>query len=191
MDSKRLQKEIPRKAIHVMFGIFFLLIISLLGPGLSLIIMGACMILGILVSFAITRGAKFKRLKKIVEKVERENEKKFPGKAAIYFFASAIILLFIFGTSKTIVITALSVQIFADAAGAIVGMSIGRHKLIGKKTIEGSTAFFLVAVGCISLFYPIQFALLPAIVATIIEALPLDDNLWVPLFTAITLILII
>jgi dolichol kinase len=49
----------------------------------------------------------------------------------------------------------------------------------------------LVAVGCISLFYPIQFALLPAIVATIIEALPLDDNLWVPLFTAITLILII
>ncbi len=183
-------KEYTRKSIHLIFGIFFLALIYFLGTNLSVQIISACLILGIIVSLLIKNKIKIPFLGKIVESVERENEKKFPGTAAIMFFISAIILLVIFQNDKTIVLAALSVQVFADAFAAIIGITFGKTKILGKKTLEGSAACFVVALFCLSYFYPIQIALIAAIVATIIELIPLDDNLWVPLFTATVLKLI-
>ena len=85
------------------------------------------------------------------------------------------------------VLAALSVQIFADASAAIIGMSIGKHKLYRKKTWEGSITCFIVATACLFVFYPLPIAIIGAIVATAVEVLPLDDNLWVPIITAATL----
>jgi len=183
-------RELKRKAIHIIFGTAFLLLIYFTNIQTSLIILTLSLFVGTIASIAIIKRVTIPFLEKIVENVERENEKKFPGKAAVLFFISAIILLLIFGSNKEITLAALSVQVFADAAGALFGMKFGKHKLIGKKTIEGSTAFFVVALICLSISYPFPTALIAAIVATLIEALPLDDNLWVPLFTAGTLSLI-
>jgi dolichol kinase len=180
-------KEYTRKALHIIFGVFFLGLIHTLGTKTSFWILLLAMILGITVSILITRKIKFPILGEIVQKVERENEKKIPGKAAIMFFASALILLFLFQNEKTIILASISVQVFADAFAAIIGINFGKHKLIAKKTIEGSTACFVTALICIAYFYPIPTALIGALIATIIEVLPLDDNLCVPLGTALTL----
>lgn len=185
------RKEYVRKSIHLIFGIFFLSLIYLLGTNTSIQIISVCLVLGIIVSLVIKHKTKIPYLCGIVECVERENEKQLPGKAAIMFFISAIILLFLFSDNITIVLASLSVQVFADAFAAIIGINFGKHKILGKKTLEGSTACFITALLCLNYFYPIQIAIIAALVATIIELIPLDDNLWVPLFTATALKLLI
>lgn len=180
-------KEYVRKSIHIIFGTIFLALIYLLGTDISIKVISFFLALGIIASTLIKYKIKIPFLGKIVERVERENEKNFPGKAAIFFFASAIILLFLFWDNKTIILASLSVQVFADAFAAIIGINFGTHKILGKKTLEGSTACFIVALFCLIYFYPINIALIVALIATIVELIPLDDNLWVPLFTATAL----
>ena len=184
-------KEYTRKSIHLIFGIIFIALIYLLGTDISIKIISLFLALGIIASTLIKYKVKLPYLGKIVESVERENEKNFPGKAAIFFFASAIILLFFFQDNKTIILASLSVQVFADSFAAIIGINFGKHKLLGKKTLEGSSICFITALLCLAYFYPINIALITAIIATIIELLPMDDNLWVPLVTATALKLIL
>jgi dolichol kinase len=186
-----MKKEITRKTIHIIFGSLFLVLIYFAGTQLSTIIIGLCLIAGTLISIGITRGHKFPFLEKIVKRVERENEKTFPGKAAVLFFISAIILLLIFKNNSSIIMAALSVQVFGDSAAALIGKKFGKHKIFKEKTLEGSTACLLVAIICISFFFPIQIAIIAGVIATIVELLPLDDNLFVPLLTALVIKILI
>jgi len=178
--------ELKRKIIHILFGIFFISLIYFLGTETSLKVLGACLSLGVIISLIIKKGINIPFLKKIVESVERENEKIFPGKAAVYFFISAIIVLFIFKDNPQIALAALSVEIFADAAAALVGMSFGKTRIYRKKTLEGTFTCLVVATVTTWYFFPILplLAIFAGIIATIVEVLPLDDNLWVPLITA-------
>lgn len=189
-------RELKRKSIHVLFGIAFLLMIAIAGTNFSIQVISICLLLGILVSTMVKKGVHFGFINRVVEGVERDEEKKFPGKAAVLFFTSALVLLLlnylgIFGSGNSIVLAALGVQIFADASAALFGMTFGKHKLYHKKTWEGSIACFIVATACIAVFFPIHIALIGAFVATAVEVLPLDDNLWVPLFTATAIKLLI
>ncbi len=178
--------ELKRKIIHILFGMIFISLIYFTGTEMSLKILGICLSLGVIFSLMIKKGMNIPFLKNIVESVERDNEKIFPGKAAVYFFISAIIVLFIFKDNPQIALAALSVEIFADAAAALVGMSFGKIRIYRKKTLEGTLTCFIVATVTAWYFFPMQLpiAIIAGIVATIVEVLPLDDNLWVPLITA-------
>jgi dolichol kinase len=186
-----IKKEIKRKTIHLLFGVFFLLLIQFGGIENSINIIGLCLIAGIILSFAIMRGHKFPILNELVETVERDNEKHFPGRAAVYFFVSALILLVVFKEYPLIILAALSVQVFADSAAAIIGIQFGKHKLYKKKSYEGSLACLVVSIICINFFFPIHIAIVAGFIATAIEVLPLDDNLWVPLTTGFVIRLLL
>ena len=86
--------------------------------------------------------------------------------------------------------TALVVPVVGDAAAALVGRRFGRRR-IGHKSLEGSAAFFLTGMAAGWLCLGEQPLALAAAVlaATIVELLPLpvDDNLSVPLVTALVL----
>ncbi|MFA5125411.1 MAG: diacylglycerol/polyprenol kinase family protein [archaeon] len=179
-----MKKEITRKAIHILFGTLFLALIYFAGTQMSTLIIGLFLIAGTLISIGITRGHKFPFIEKIVECVERENEKPFPGKAAVLFFISAIILLVLFKNNPSVIMAALSVQVFGDSAAALIGTKYGKHKLYKKKTWEGSITCLIVSIICINIFFPLQIAIIAGIIATLVEILPLDDNLFVPLITA-------
>ncbi|MFA6268408.1 MAG: hypothetical protein WCW13_05650 [archaeon] len=184
-------REYARKAIHVGFGIMFILLIQFAGVELSTYIIGLCIIAGVAVSLGLKRGHEFPFLRRMVEVVERENERKFPGKAAVFFFISALLLLIIFKDNPTIILSAISVQVFADAGAALIGINFGKHPLYKKKTYEGSLACLIISIACINIFFPIHIAIIGGVVATLVEVLPLDDNLWVPLFTASAIRLLI
>lgn len=185
------KKEYMRKSIHLIFGIGFLTLIYFLGTQISIKILLVFLIIGIIISMLLKYKIQIPCFEKIVQMVERENEKTIPGKAAILFFLSAIILLYFFSDNKQIILASLAVQVFADAFAAIIGINFGKTKILGKKTLEGSTACFIVALICLSYFYQIEIAIIAALIATIVELIPLDDNLWVPITTAITLKLLI
>lgn len=70
-----------------------------------------------------------------------------------------------------------------DAAAAVVGRAAGRHRYPWGKSVEGSIAFLLVALGvALGVGLAPLPALATALVATLVEAapLPLDDNLLLP-----------
>jgi dolichol kinase len=169
----------------------FLLLIQFAGIETTTYIIGLCIIAGVAVSLGLKRGHEFPFLRRMIESVERESERSFPGKAAVFFFISALLLLIIFKDNPQIILAAISVQVFADSGAALVGINFGKHKLYKKKTYEGSLACLLIAITCINLFFPIHIAIIGGVIATLVEILPLDDNLWVPLFTATAIRLLI
>ena len=73
---------------------------------------------------------------------------------------------------------------FGDAAAAVVGMLIRSPRLVGKKTLAGSTAMFFVSWASATVFTQNwHVAGLMAGVATIVELIStnVDDNLLVPI----------
>jgi dolichol kinase len=190
-----MEKEIFRKSFHILFGIIFLLLIYFVGTGLSFQIITVCFLLGLIVALLHRRGIKLPLFERVIFEVEREHEKHFPGKAALLFFLSALILLYFFKSEQGIVLGALSVAIFADAGAALIGKKFGKHKIVNKKhyikSVEGTLACFVIALVVLLFFVPIGVAIVGAIVATILELMPLNDNLSVPLATAVALKLLL
>ena len=190
-----MKKEIYRKGFHLLFGMFFLLIIYFLGTEISLQIILTIFIIGLIFSLLHRHGIKIPLFEKIIFIVEREHEKHFPGKAALMFFLATIILLHFFRSEPNLVLAALGVQIFADTAAALVGKSIGQHKILSKghytKTLEGTLTCFAVAFFILLFFVSWEIALVVAIVATIIEFAPINDNLVIPLAVAAALKLLL
>jgi dolichol kinase len=98
------------------------------------------------------------------------------------------VFLLLWVPDRTAVVPALLVLAVADPIAGVVGQRWGSHSL-GKGTVEGSAAFFVVAVGVLAPFVGIMPALTPGAAATAAEAVrtPLDDNLLIPVVTAVGL----
>lgn len=77
----------------------------------------------------------------------------------------------------------------ADAVAAVVGKRFGRTRYRGGKSVEGSAAFLAVVLPMAILVpgLPLGAAIAVAVALTGVEALtlPVDDNLYLPLITAI------
>jgi dolichol kinase len=190
-----MKKEIFRKSFHLLFGIIFLALIFFLGTQVSFWIITTCFLIGLIISLLHKSKIKIPLFEKIIFSVEREHEKHLPGKAALFFFLATMILLYFFPNNKEIILIALAVQIFADTAAAIIGKKFGKHIIVSKnhytKTLEGTLACFVVALIILFIFFPIEIALFCAIVATIIEFAPINDNLTIPIVLAIVLKLLL
>lgn len=109
------------------------------------------------------------------------------------------ILLTLITFPKLITICAVLTLGLADPLSAIIGIKFGKKKIAGDKTAEGTTSFFIATF--ISCFFPIYLtttnpfwnvmalSTLTSIMITSFDLLPtrIDDNLTIPLFTAICL----
>ena len=175
-----------RQFLHLLFGTVFIALIVFFGQRLCLAILIACFLIGIVFSLAIKAGIKIPVFYHLVEKVEREHEKELPGQGAVLFFASAIIVLLLF-PSPIISIGALCCLIFGDSASTIFGIKFGRHKLVGKRTLEGTTAGILAMLPFLLVLFPAPVAIVTAIIAGLSELLPINDNFTIPIAAAVTL----
>jgi dolichol kinase len=112
--------------------------------------------------------------------VRRHEAKQLLG--STYLLIAAVLTIELF--SKEIAVAALGALVLGDTAAALVGKTIGRHRILGK-TLEGSHACFLVsfvfAWGVVGM--PAWLAACGALTATLFELLPipLDDNFRIPL----------
>ena len=115
--------------------------------------------------------------------------------ASSWFLLSSLFNVLFF--QKDIAILSISVFIFADCYAEVYGKKFGTIKLIGKRSLQGSIAYFLSA-SLIALLLVNFLALEPRffIFAPFVSALAeqvsigIDDNLSVPLLTAVVLSLL-
>jgi dolichol kinase len=98
------------------------------------------------------------------------------------------VFLVLWVPDPTVVVPALLVLAVADPAAGLVGETWGTHAL-GKGTVQGSLTFFLAALAVLMPFTGVLAALTVGAVATVAEVArtPLDDNLVIPVITALAL----
>lgn len=100
-----------------------------------------------------------------------------------YLLIAMLLTIHLF--EKPVAVLALAFLVLGDTMAAIVGKSIGTHRLLGGKTVEGSLGCFAMCFGLTLLMPGIPFyvGLVGALTATIFELLPipLDDNFRIPL----------
>ena len=89
-------------------------------------------------------------------------------------------------------IASLFIVAIADPLCSLAGMQWGKTKILGK-SLEGCSVFFVVSLLILSVFtFPVHVRLITAIVATLTELFTpkwLDDNLTIPIVTALVLTL--
>lgn len=132
------------------------------------------------------------KLLKIFDGIYRENEAK--RISTLIFTLSGIFFTILF-FEKEIALLAIFFLTFGDGFAAIIGEKYGKHKIFGEKSLEGVIANFLtcLAVGLIfSFFYPMKFyqIFFGSLAATIIEILPIKDNLLIPIISAFVMTII-
>ncbi len=110
------------------------------------------------------------------------------GATWVFLSASLCVLLF----PKVVTITGFTVLIVSDTVAALFGRRFGRHRFL-EKSVEGSSAFVVSAIGVVLAVAaivgaPWQFIVagsVAAVVAAVAEAMSygvnIDDNLTIPL----------
>ncbi|MDR2812142.1 MAG: hypothetical protein LBB06_03455 [Endomicrobium sp.] len=112
-----------------------------------------------------------------------EETEKISG--VIWTLSGAFIAIVLF-PNKSMVFASLLYLALGDSAAALVGKTIGSHKIFTGKSLEGSFVCFTVCFTIGLFLFNIQFALIGAIAATLIEAIPwkLNDNFWLQIINA-------
>jgi len=187
--------ETGRKSVHLFFGSFFILSALFISPKFTLAATAACFISGVLVSNLIKKGVNFPFFSLLVKLFERDYEKELPGKGAIMFFAGslAMMLAAVLLGRPEIIAPALVPLVFGDGLATIIGIKYGKHKITGGKSWEGTIAGFIASVIVLSLLLSPQWAVILAVAATamIVEILPIDDNLTIPIISGLVLYIIL
>jgi dolichol kinase len=112
------------------------------------------------------------------------------------------LLLTLISFPKAIALVAIYTLAIADPMSAIIGIRYGKRKISEHKSVEGSLAFFTSTfILCFLVFFwwtgflssmlgtVLLLSFLVAVIVTAFELIPirLDDNLTIPIFTAIIL----
>jgi dolichol kinase len=129
--------------------------------------------------------------RKIIGPLIRHHEQAGDFTGASYILITVCLTVALF--TKPIAIAGLSFIIVGDTFAAIIGRKFGRHRFYRSKTVEGSLACL---AGCLitAMLLPdiaLSVAVIGAVVATIVEAFPLnvDDNVSVPLVSGLVMTL--
>lgn len=130
---------------------------------------------------------------------ERKVKRSFTG--AIWFYVSCGISFLVFPLEAAA--PACAILAVGDSVATLIGYNFGKHKIIGKKTWEGSIAFLISSFLISLIWLRWEIGLVAALIATLIELGVsvkklekirntgwLDDNLIIPTITGLFILLI-
>ena len=183
----------PRKFVHIsmssVIGITVLGYSNLSGPALAT---------GLFLTVLLYAWAhKSDLLFELLLAGSRENESKLNTFASGFMGMLAYVIVFIFFQPKPDIFVAAILAVgWGDAAGEVVGRSVGRHK-IGKKTAEGTFGVFLFTLlglivalvlysGSTNFITVLPSLVIIGIVIAIVELIAIGwtDNFFIPIITA-------
>jgi dolichol kinase len=209
------KEEINRKLLHVFSGtlipagILYIPMIEGCSSLTPVIVLGLLTAGSIFLEYLRFNNAAVQRLFTAIGASMLRNSEKSTLTGSTYIFMSAFLCSIIFIDHPHISFIALSLFILGDAIAAIVGISMGRIK-IGKKSLEGSAACFVLGLLLFLFVYPrvpmlldqwhgsvpLPLIIIVSLANTLFELFPIgmgstlkiNDNLSVPLITGVILL---
>lgn len=182
------KKEVLRQLIHAS-GVFIVVLSYFLRPD-ALILIAVSILLVVVFLFELDKKYYVPLFSFIFRHCRRADDER----GFIYFFVGIILTLVIFQFNMSVANAAILILLFGDSASTIIGRKWGEHNLPfhPKKTVEGSISFFIVGL----ILALTQVSLLPAISGVFFGALteaysPVDDNIPIPLVSALVMSLVI
>lgn len=179
-----LAREAARKAIHALAGTLAAGVVWFASPLLARATCAAALAVALLVELARLTSPRIGRtFQHLLNPMLRPAEaRRLTGATTLALGIAVTVLVF----PRRFAVAGLLYAALGDAAGAIVGRALGKHRLPrSHKTAEGSIAVFLAAalVGRGAAALSPAAAVLAAIAVALVEAAPLriDDNLLLPL----------
>lgn len=198
--NKSLKNELFRKAIHLS-SLWMPLFIYLTDKMTALAVFAFLLVADFLVEYFSYRKIGWARnsFERLFVKTLRGKEIRkdhFRPSGALYVLSAAVLCTLCF--PKEVAVVALSVMLVSDSCAAIFGKVWGTRRLRSKKSLEGTTAFFLSSIYVMMVLNP----LLPVSAASILactaatfcelfeDVFKLDDNFLIPLCVGIVLVLL-
>ena len=211
------REEINRKLLHVFSGtlipagILYIPMIEGCSPLTPVLILGVLTFGSIALEYLRFHNGAVQRIFIGLGTAMLRSSEKNTFTGSTYIFMSAFLCSVIFYNTPHITFIALSLFILGDAIAAIVGISVGRIK-IGKKSLEGSAACFILGLLLFFFVYPrvpmlldswqgsvpLPLIIVVSLANTVFELFPLsfgekiriNDNLSVPLLTGILMLVL-
>lgn len=187
-----LAAELGRKAIHL-FGLVVPLGMLILPAGVVRWALLTAFLISVTIDLLRRGDSPLARaIRRVLGPVLRPHElSRFSGGTYILSAGAMCHLLF----TLPVAVAALIAIVLGDTAAVFVGRYLGRIRLVGSKTLEGSLGFFAAALLGVLWIpqLPIHVKVIGSAAAAITEALPLrlDDNLSVPLVAGVVMSLLL
>ena len=196
--STRKDLQLSRRAFHMGMGLFTVAVYGFLVTHKQAVyILGACASILYILEQVRINYPQFSGQFEILSKYFLRAEEHLKESSSIPYAMALLLTIITF--PKIIALAAILTLALGDPLSALVGILYGKHHLVKQKTVEGSLAFFSAAF--ISIFVIFIFgaqgmagsvwllSFVVALLATVFEMIPikLDDNLTIPLFTAVCL----
>jgi dolichol kinase len=182
--KERFKRELVRKTFHLT-AISVPLVYVVFSRDIAILYTALSLLFFVMLEFIRVRAHSIFPLGKTADLIQRQGEKNSIA-ASIYFCVAALGVLFFFG--ERAVVVGLSAALIGDAAAALAGTGMGKHKIKKGKTVEGTLAGIimvtLVAYLLNSNFITI-FALGIVFLVFDLVDFRFDDNFTLPLATAI------
>lgn len=181
--------ELRRQTFHLLLGILIVILLNLNLINLKLLI--GVLAIGIVVSF-LCKYYEITPIQWFLDRFDREGAR---GKGVITYFIGVIIVLSFF--RKDIALASILILAFGDSFCHLGRYGKIKNPLNKKKLIEGLIIGTAAGSIAASFFVPFYIALSGSLIAMILESLDLkikgrvlEDNILVPLISAIVMILI-
>jgi dolichol kinase len=185
--------EIRRGIFHALFGIGIILLI-LFFQYARIVLFAACFIGVILMVLA--RNKFIPGISHGLCLFERECNRECPGKGAIFFLVSSLIVSSFF--QQNIALASIAILSFGDPVSGLIGRHFGKIKIFSIKNVEGTLLGILAGTIFASLFVSAVIAFCGAFAAMAVEFYGIkiwgktaDDNLTIPIISAIIMAAII
>ena len=187
-----LGQELLRQAFHLLLVFFFIALILFFGKFNALAYAAFVLLAGTVASLLLANDDRVTFLHRVVKRVQRKQERELPGKAALLLVLAVITAIIIFYVHPLeVLVGALLVLGFGDAASTVFGKAFGRTMVWKRRTLEGSLAGIMLSfLALLAIVNPLT-AFLTAFFGMMAEYLPLDDNFGVPLTAGLVLILLL
>lgn len=181
---EELRRELIRKAIHLT-GISVPIFYYYFDRDLTILYAATALLLFVVLEYVRVRAHSLFPLPKTASLIQRMKERAAVA-ANVYFCVAAVVSIYFF--KEFSVVVGLSTALLSDAAAAIIGTSVGRHRMKNGKSLEGTVAGALSAFFISSLLgSTLTLSIFLGIVFCIIDLIDFgfDDNFIMPLLMVV------